>query len=55
MAISDDSWAKEEEEECERDKAQPQNEDEKRLVLDAHTIDAIITNNRCFQLPKLQT
>jgi hypothetical protein len=56
MAISDDSWTKEEEEEeCERHKAQPQNEDEKRLVLDAHTIDAIITNNRSFQLPKLQT
>jgi hypothetical protein len=55
MAISDDSLTKEEEEECERHKAQPQNEDEKRLVLDAHTIDAIITTNRSFQLPKLQT
>ncbi len=54
MAISDDSLTKEEEE-CERHKAQPQNEDEKRLVLDAHTIDAIITTNRSFQLPKLQT
>ncbi len=53
MAISDDSLTKEEEEECEQHKAQPQNEDEKRLVLDAQTIDAIITDNKSFQLPKL--
>ncbi len=46
MAISDDSLTKEEEEECERHKAQPQNEDEKRLVLDAHTIDAITGSSK---------